>query len=429
MKNLSDWLSHLEAIHPSEIDMGLERIRVVAERLGVERPADIVITVAGTNGKGSTVTTCTSILKEAGLRVGSYMSPHIHHYGERVRVNGHAASDGDLCLSFAAVEAARGDISLTYFEFGTLAALWLFKENDVDAAVLEVGLGGRLDAVNVVEPDVAVVTSIGLDHQDWLGNDIADIAREKAGVYRREKPAICGERTPPQSLLDISESLNARLQLKGRDFDFTEQPGEDRWSWTGVGNQGQKIQLNHLPMPRLPIENAATALQALHQLDLTLTDDVIRMGLARAQLAGRLQHFSQPFSGIMDVGHNPQAANLLKEHLIKRPAKGKRVGVLAMLNDKDASGVVEPLRDELDEWFIAGLDVHRGQSSSELMDKVAKVLDGKASQEFETVAQALDFAVKTLDKDDQVVILGSFFTVAEAQVWLDQEGREDQDRG
>lgn len=418
MQNLNDWLSHLEAIHATEIDMGLERIRVVAERLGVGRPANIVITVAGTNGKGSTVTTCTSILKEAGLRVGSYMSPHIHHYGERVRINGHPASDGDLCLSFAAVEAARGDISLTYFEFGTLAAMWLFKEQDVDAAVLEVGLGGRLDAVNVVEPDVSVVTSIGLDHQDWLGHDIADIAREKAGVFRGGKPAICGERQPPQSLFDVADGLGASVKLKGRDFDFSEQVETDRWSWTGIGAQGQTIQLNNLPIPGLPLENAATALQALHQLDIQLSDDVIRMGLARAQLAGRLQRFSDPINGIMDVGHNPQAAALLKTQLVKRPPKGKRYALLAMLADKDAQGVVTPLLDVVDEWLIAGLDVHRGQAATELFDKVASSVAGTPTHTFETVAQALDFAVKTMDKDDEVVILGSFFTVANAQTWL-----------
>ena len=425
MQNLNDWLSHLEAIHPTEIEMGLERIRMVAQRLGVERPANIVITVAGTNGKGSTVTTCTSILKEAGLRVGSYMSPHIHHYSERVRINGHAASDADLCLSFAAVEAARGDISLTYFEFGTLAAMWLFKEQEVDAAVLEVGLGGRLDAVNVVEPDVAVVTSIGLDHQDWLGNDIADIAREKAGVFRSNKPAICGERQPPESLFAVADGIGADVKLKGRDYDFSEEGFDDRWSWSGIGSQGQKIQLNNLPVPGLPIENAATALQALHQLDIQLSDDVIRMGLARAQLAGRLQRFKHPMKGIMDVGHNPQAADLLKDHLEKRPVEGKRYAVVAMLGDKDAQGVVKPLVNVVDEWLIAGLNVHRGQSATELLDKVQPSLKDAAVQSFESVSQALDFAAKTMDKDDEVVILGSFFTVAEAQTWLEAKRLEE----
>ena len=427
MKNLNDWLSHLEAIHPSEIDMGLERIRVVAERLGVQRPADRVITVAGTNGKGSTVTTCTAILNAAGLRVGSYMSPHIHHYGERVRINGHPASDGELCLSFAAVEAARGDISLTYFEFGTLAALWLFKENQVDAAVLEVGLGGRLDAVNVVEPDVSVVASIGLDHQDWLGNDIADIAREKAGVFRLGKPAICGERQPPQSLFDVADAIGAELKLKGRDYDFGEETeGKDagsRWWWKGIGAQGQSIQLNHLPMPLLPLENAATALQALHMLDIELTDDVLRMGLARAQLPGRLQRFSEPMHGMMDVGHNPQAAQLLLQSLAKRPVKGRRLMLLAMLADKDAQGVVAPLAGIADEWLLAGLSGHRGQNAIQLFDKVGSSLAGKPSKTFETVSQALDFAAKTMDKDDELVILGSFYTVAEAQVWLEDRVR------
>ena len=420
MQNLSDWLNHLEAIHPSEIDMGLERIRIVVQKLGVERPAETIITVAGTNGKGSTVTTCSSVLNAAGLRVGSYMSPHIHHYAERVKINGHPVTDQDLCLSFAAVEAARGDISLTYFEFGTLAAFWLFKEHNVDAAVLEVGLGGRLDAVNVIDPDVAVITSIGLDHQDWLGDDIAQIAREKAGVFRLGKPAVCGERTPPQSLFEVADQIGAELSLKGEQFDFEEEP--ERWSWKGVGNQGQLIQLNNLPVPGLPLENAATALQALHLLSFDISDDAIRLGLARAQLAGRLQRFSDPINGIMDVGHNPQAAQLLADHLNKRPIQGKRIAVLGMLADKDAQGVVEPLLDHIDHWYLAGLDCHRGQSAQALKQKVNDQLPDDTAT-FDTVDAALSFAKQNMDIIDEVVILGSFFTVADAQMWLEEQQR------
>lgn len=417
MQTLTDWLNHLEAIHPSEIDMGLERIRVVAERLGVEQPAPKVITVAGTNGKGSTVTTCASILNQAGLKVGSYMSPHIHHYGERVRINGQPASDGDLCNSFAAVEAARGEITLTYFEFGTLAGLWLFKEAAVDVVVLEVGLGGRLDAVNIVEPDVAVITSIGLDHQDWLGDDIASIAREKAGIFRMGKPAVCGERNPPSSLFEVVDQLGIDVLVKQKDYAFEVDASGEFWQWQGLDVKGQAVAYRQLPVPSLPLENAATALQALILAFPELAEEAIRLGLARAQLDGRLQRITEPFNGLLDVGHNPQAAELLASHLNKNPIEGKRVALLAMLADKDAAGVVQALNAEVDEWWVAGLDLPRGQSADQLKAKVTDALEGAHVKTFASVASALS-DTRLLDKQDEVVILGSFYTVGEALAWL-----------
>lgn len=415
-KKLSQWLEYLESIHPSEIDLGLARVEEVAKAMDLIKPTNQVLMVAGTNGKGSTVTMSAQCLLEEGLTVGQYMSPHLHVYNERVRINGEMASDEDLVESFEAIDKARGDITLTYFEVGTLSALYLFKKHNLDVSVLEVGLGGRLDAVNVVEPDVSIVTSIGLDHQDWLGSDVSVIAFEKAGIYRSGKPAICGQLNPPESLANHAACINANLYMKGQDFEYEQLASN--WGWSGKDVHGNPIKLNNLPLPSLPIENAATALQGLLMLRPGIKRESIENGLVKAQLAGRLQSIPKVFNGFMDVGHNPQAAQLLSTRLKHKPI-GKRHVLLAMLEDKDAKSVVESMDCQIDQWHLAGLSGYRGQSVEGLKAK----LDGLVSHArcWGSVAEALDGLKQTLADEDELVILGSFITVAQATEWLEKQ--------
>lgn len=265
-RSLADWLSYLEQLHPTAIDMGLERSREVARRLGLGRPAKRVVTVTGTNGKGSTCALLAELLREQGLSVGVYSSPHLLRYNERVRIDGVEAGDAQLCDAFSAVEAARGEISLTYFEMGTLAAFWLFERAGLDFAVLEVGLGGRLDAVNLIDADLALITSIGLDHADWLGDTRESVAFEKAGILRAGKPALCGDLDPPQPLLEQVAALGAPLYLRGRDYDLA--LADHGWHWRGLAADGQALALHDLPLLGLPMENAALALQAYALLEL-----------------------------------------------------------------------------------------------------------------------------------------------------------------
>lgn len=416
-KTLNQWLSYLESIHPTEIELGLDRVRMVAERLELIKPAKKVLLVAGTNGKGSTVTYCASIIKAAGFKVGSYMSPHLHVYNERIQLDGVNATDEDVVESFEVIEKARGDISLTYFEMGTLSALYLFKKYKVDVAVLEIGLGGRLDAVNIVDPDVSVVTSIGLDHQDWLGNDISIIATEKAGVFRSGRPAICGQADSPESLFKHAQSISAPMFKKGAEFSLEGTNGS--WQWVGKTVDGDERLIEGIPTPFLPLVNMPTAIQASVLLEPNLTDEQIIKGIELASLPGRLQVFEEPFSGMVDVGHNVQAAQLLANHLNGNPVKGVRRVVLAMLDDKDPLGVVAALAPHVDDWYLAGLSGFRGQSVQSLAAKVqGRLRDVNA---FDTVADALDELKEVSSAEDQVIILGSFVTVAQAQMWLKEQ--------
>ena len=285
-RTLADWLSYLEQLHPSAIDMGLERVRQVADQLGLGKPAPLVITVTGTNGKGSTCAFIEALLRGQGLKVGVYSSPHLLRYNERVRVAGVDADDAALCAAFAAVEAARGTISLTYFEMGTLAAFWLFEQAGLDAVVLEVGLGGRLDAVNLVDADLALVTSIGLDHGDWLGDSRESVAFEKAGILRAGKPALCGDLEPPVPLLQRVAVLDCPFFLRGRDYDLA--VDASAWHWRGLNGQGEVLELHDLPLLDLPLENAALAVQAYALLALSWQPEQIAAALLATHVVGRL---------------------------------------------------------------------------------------------------------------------------------------------
>jgi dihydrofolate synthase/folylpolyglutamate synthase len=411
-RTLSDWLDYIECQHPKSIELGLERVRAVAGRLGLGRPAPRVVTVGGTNGKGSTVAFVESIAREAGLRVGAYTSPHLLAYNERVRVDGHDVDDAALIDAFEAIEAARGDTPLTYFEYGTLAALHIFERAGLDLAVLEVGLGGRLDATNLIDADAAIVTTVDLDHQDWLGPDREAIGREKAGIARAWKPLVLGDDDPPSSVLRHAYAIGASALRIGCDFFF--EPTESGWRWREVGCELE------LPRPQLAapaqLRNAAVAIAALRAIDLDIGPDAFARGIANARIAGRLQRFERNgVNVIVDVAHNPQAARELAAWLGQSPAQSAVHAVFAALADKDASGIVDALAPQVTQWHLAGLAGHGPRATD--ADALAAKLDGTAAAaapRHPHVAAALDAALATAAPGDRVLVFGSFHTVADA---------------
>ncbi|MDD0975880.1 bifunctional tetrahydrofolate synthase/dihydrofolate synthase [Pseudomonas fontis] len=424
-RTLGDWLAYLEQLHPSAIDMGLERSRQVLARLGLGKPAPRVVTVTGTNGKGSTCAFIAALLKAQGLKVGVYSSPHLLRYNERVQLDGLEASDAQLCEAFAAVEAARGEISLTYFEAGTLAAFWLFSRSSLDAVVLEVGLGGRLDTVNLIDADIAVVTSIGVDHVDYLGDTRELVAFEKAGIFRAGKPALCGDLNPPQPLLDKARELNAPFFLRGRDFDLAST--DQFWQWRGVDARGAVVELRDLPLLDLPMENAALALQAYLLMDLPWEAGVIAQALRDARIVGRLDRRQFSWQGktlniLLDVGHNPHAAEYLAGRLAARALKGKRLAVFGLLADKDLDGVIDPLKAQVSSWAVTPLDTARSRPAAELQSVLENL--GATVQSYPSVAAALEGQCAQATADDEILLFGSFFCVGEALQWLDRQTME-----
>ncbi|HEX7990230.1 MAG TPA: bifunctional tetrahydrofolate synthase/dihydrofolate synthase [Stenotrophomonas sp.] len=408
---LEQWLAHIEQQHPQAIAMGLERVREVAQCMQLGRPAEHCIVVGGTNGKGSTVAFIESIARAAEWKVGAYTSPHLLRYNERVRIDGKDVDDASLVAGFNAVEDARGDTALTYFEYGTLCALWLFQQAGLDLAVLEVGLGGRLDAVNIIDADVAVITTVDIDHADWLGNDREAIGQEKAGIIRGWKPLILGEIDPPSSVLRRAYVLGANAIRFGSDF-FAEDIDAELWRWRDVSFRLE------LPQPALwaPIQrnNAATAVAALRALDKPVPRDAWAQGIAAAQIVGRLQRFERAgVEVLVDVGHNPQAATALAAALKAQPAQGGTLAVYAALADKDAAGVVDALQPQVDGWFLAGLEGTRGQTAVQLRERLAQTAATDANLS-DNVGKALDAALAQARPGDRVLVFGSFHTVAEA---------------
>ncbi|WP_126946745.1 bifunctional tetrahydrofolate synthase/dihydrofolate synthase [Xanthomonas sp. BRIP62418] len=414
--SLSDWLVYIEQQHPSTIAMGLERVREVAARLQLAAPARHVIVVGGTNGKGSTVAFIEAIGRAAGWKVGSYTSPHLLRYNERVRIDGVDASDAALVEAFAAVEAVRGDTTLTYFEYGTLAALWLLQRSALDLAVLEIGLGGRLDAVNIVDSDVAVITTVDIDHTDWLGEDREAIGAEKAGIIRAWKPVVLGEIDPPSSVLRRAYQLGANAIRAGSDYFFepieAQHPEAPQWRWRDVA-----VMLE-LPMPALhaPVQlaNAAAAIAALQALPEALPDAAWAQGISSARVVGRLQRCDvDGVQVLLDVGHNPQAARALADALGAQAHTGSTHAIYAALADKDVLGVVEAVATQVDHWTLAGLDGARGQSAQALQAR----LQGSAAAQavcHGDVAGALGAVLAQAAPGDRVLVFGSFHTVADA---------------
>lgn len=421
-RSLGDWLAYLEQLHPSAIDMGLERSRQVLERLALGTLAPRVVTVTGTNGKGSTCAFVAALLKAQGLRVGVYASPHLLRYNERVQIDGQEVGDEALCQAFAAVEAARGDVSLTYFEMGTLAAFWLFRQAALDAVVLEVGLGGRLDAVNLVDADLALVTSIGVDHVEYLGDTRESVAFEKAGIFRPGVPALCGDPHPPQPLLDKAAELGCPLYVRGRDFDL--QGSGEHWRWQGRAADGSPLTLD-LPMLDLPLENAALALQAYRLCGLPWDPEHLRRTLLATRVTGRLDRRVVMWQGkrlqlLLDVGHNPHAADYLAQRLAARPPLGRRLAVFGLLSDKDLDGVIAPLAGVVDDWAVAPLESPRSRPAAELYDALKNL--GATVKSHEGVDAALEAQCTQATEDDEILLFGSFFCVAQALAWLERQG-------
>lgn len=408
---LADWLARLERQHPRAIDLGLERVRAVHTRLGLGRPAAHVVTVGGTNGKGSTVAFIEAMAREAGLRVGAYTSPHLLAYNERIRIDGVDADDASIVAAFEAIEAAHGDVSLTYFEVGTLAALWLFERAGLDLAILEVGLGGRLDATNIVDTDVAVITTVDLDHQDWLGNDVESIGFEKAGIARAWTPLVLGDDDPPSSVLRHAYAIGAKTLRIG--CDFFVQPLEDGWRWREVGYEVD------LPTPALAApaqrRNAALAIAAVRALDLPIDDGAMRRGVLAARVAGRLQQVERDgIHYVLDVAHNPQAARQVAAWLAAAPPV-RTVAVFAALGDKDAAGIVAALAPHVDAWHLAGLTGHgsRAVDVDALAARLPADVAARATRSPD-VARALERAHESVQAGDRILVLGSFHTIADA---------------
>lgn len=405
-KTLLEWLLYLEQLHPQSIDLGLERVHRVAIKLNLLPSSAFAIVVGGTNGKGSTVALLESILLAQGYRVGTYTSPHLLSYHERIKINGVNVDEHSLCDAFEKIEKARGSISLTYFEFGTLAALLIFQAIKLDVMILEVGMGGRLDAVNIVDADIAVITTLAIDHQEWLGNDRESIAFEKAGIMRANKPVVCGDTDPPHSIFDEAKKINAKLFSIQDNFSYSD--NHHTWTWFDETNK-----FVDLPLPKIELQNAATALKVITLLpsELTISDESIREGLQNVFIPGRFQIIPGEIRTILDVAHNPAGATLLASQLKKLPHQGKTFAVIAMLGDKDKKGTVLPLIDQIDGWWVAGLDVPRGESPSVLADAL-KTMKANGVSEHASVSLAYRAAMEQSVAEDQIIVFGSFHTVA-----------------
>jgi dihydrofolate synthase/folylpolyglutamate synthase len=410
-RSLAEWLDYIERIHPKSIQLGLERVAEVRDALGKSTKA-AVFTVAGTNGKGSTCAILEAILLAAGYKIGLYTSPHLLRYNERVRLGGIPADDGRLCAAFEEVERARGKVPLTYFEFGTLAAWEIFASRPLDAVILEVGLGGRLDAVNAFDADCAVLTTVDLDHMDYLGDTREAIGREKSGIFRAGRPAIVADLDPPRSVLDRAAEIGADLQLIGRDFGFVPQGQQ----WMVWGRDGRRGGLAHPALRGArQLANAAVAIAALGALRVRLPVGMqdIRNGLARVELPGRFQVLPGRPTVVLDVAHNPQAARVLADNLGEMGFFPETHAVFGMLRDKDIAGVCNALRKTFSSWSIADLAVPRGATA----DALARALADSGAEgqvlRFGNPRDAYAAARKRAGENDRIVVFGSFHTVAD----------------
>ena len=412
--DLAGWLRWQQSLHPSAIELGLERAARVLERTGWKRPAVPVITVGGTNGKGSCVELAAAMLRGSGFRVGCFTSPHLVDYRERIRIDGEWVSEVSLVTAFERIADALGPDSLTFFEFNTLAALIVFETAAPDALVLEVGMGGRLDAVNLVDADVAVVVSVGLDHMEWLGPDVESIGREKAGIFRAGRPAIVGMRAPPRSVVEAATAIGASLRLIGRHFDGAA-TGDDTWDFRDEAGR-----LDALPMPALAgvaqVGNAAVALAAVRSLGdrLPLDRAGIEHGLREVRLPGRFQRIasSRGFEWLLDVAHNPDSATVLAANLERFPVPGRTIAVCGMLADKDVEAVLGLLDPAIDLWIAAGTDGPRALDDASLAARASSV--GVTMQPGGAVATAMQAAAAMARAGDRVVVFGSFHTVGPA---------------
>ena len=421
---LADWLKWQEGLHFTSIELGLSRCTAVAKELGLLTPPFEVISVAGTNGKGSSVTMLNNILSAAGYKTGAYMSPHLIRYNERIRVAGLEIDDQTICESFERIDQARGNISLTFFEFGTLAALDVFHQQEIDIAILEVGLGGRLDAVNILDANVSLVTCIALDHEYWLGKDRESIAREKAGIYRSARPAICSDPNPPHTLIDYADEINADLKLLNRDFHYNSHA--DNWDWYCGGHS-----YKGLPKPchysEHQLTNASGVLMAVQSLpdSFLVKEEAIHEGLSQFQLAGRFQRLSGEPEIILDVAHNQQAATILANSLSELPNQGDTYVIIGMLSDKDHTAVFTELGRIASSWHIVELDSPRATETNVLLDGLKALNNTKPVSTFENMGGAFAEVIQQAKAGDRILITGSFLTVGAAINVLTSEPYQD----
>lgn len=423
--SLNEWLDWIEASHPRNIAMGLDRTRRVAQRLKITKPQCRVITVAGTNGKGSSVSMIEKGLNHLGMTHVSYTSPHFHVFNERIRRNGISFNDQDIITAFAAIRDAAESFPatpLTYFEYSTLAAIWLAIQAGVDYLILEVGLGGRLDAVNIIDADYALLTNVGLDHLEYLGDTREAIGFEKAGVFRPRQPAVVGELDVPKSVIEHAHSINASIARLGYDFDFR-CIGDDQWEWQGAG-----FKLTNLPLPHLavPLQNIASVLYLFTQM-LVLSEQTIRLllnELLNTRMPGRFQSVTKRHTYYFDVAHNAESAAVLLKNILALPEPRRIYLVLGMLRDKPVEQVIMTLENGLAEfaevhWHLAGLpDVYRGLDVTRLHER-AHTLFNSAATKHDTVAAALNYLVTAAKEEDCIVVFGSFHTVAKGLHELD----------
>jgi dihydrofolate synthase/folylpolyglutamate synthase len=421
---VEQWLGWQESLHIKEIELGLERVRRVAERLALTSAKCPVISVAGTNGKGSSIAMLVSILNAAGYRVGAYTSPHLRRYNERIQIDQRPVSDQRLCAAFDRVERARGDTSLTYFEFGTLAALDVFSDAALDICILEVGLGGRLDAVNLVDADVALITTIAIDHVAWLGADRESIGREKAGIFRRGRPAVYAEADPASSVIEAARQLQTQLKLHGRDFQFAiggkvnERNDERVWDWSSTCSDSTVLSFEGLPRPSLngdcQIGNAAGVLAVLDTIRerFPVSEQAVRVGLTDASLSGRFEIIPGSVEYVLDVAHNAQAAETLARQLESLAPAVNTYAVVGMLMDKDALAVLSPLSGMVNAWYVGGLKSTRGAAPNQLAEVVKRVSPDAEVSALADIVAAFDAAVLRAVAGDRVVVFGSFLSVA-----------------
>lgn len=415
--SLEEWLEWQEKLHFTAIELGLERCKTVAERLNLLTPNSVIINVAGTNGKGSSVKMIASILNHAGYKTGSYTSPHIIRYNERIQINGVEVDDKTICESFVRIDQAREDISLTYFEFGTLAAMDIFNREQLDVIIMEVGLGGRLDAVNCFDADLAIVTPIDLDHQNWLGKDRESIAREKAGILRPGIPVVCTDKNPPVSMVSYANELGSRLYLAGRDFDY--EINGNKWNWKH-GN----IFYENLPAPSLyndaQIQNASGVLMALTTIadKFKVNEHAIKRSFSEFTINGRLQIVPDSAQIILDVAHNVQSASNLVRNLKKIPVYGKTHLLVGMLKDKDHHSVFSQLNKIADYWHIVSLNQPRGTEVNTLGKALSALQVENETSVYSSVPEALETIRQLVGSEDRIVITGSFLTVAAAIKYL-----------
>ncbi|WP_133470321.1 bifunctional tetrahydrofolate synthase/dihydrofolate synthase [Paraglaciecola marina] len=402
--NLETWLKYLESIHPSNIELGLDRVSQVFKNLNLSFSDKTVITVAGTNGKGTTCAFIEQALLSKKHSVAVFSSPHLIDYRERVRIQNKMLPEASHCLSFMQVEIARKDIALTYFEFGTLAALYLMSQSDADYILLEVGLGGRLDAVNIIDPDLAVITSIGLDHQDWLGETREEIAIEKAGIFRYNIDVVIGEPEPPKTLLDEVKRFQVKAYWQSIDFEYFVDNKGFHWEDNVKQHQG-------ISKPMIPAQNVSTGLKALALLGQTFNDEQLSKIILKTKVMGRKHIIQSAPTVLLDVAHNPQATALLAKEIEELGTGYNRViAVIAMLADKDIKASLRPMEDTVTSWYCADLNVPRGASANVI---ASHLTSNKKVVNFDSVIEAYKSALDYAQQEDLVVVFGSFFTVAE----------------